>query len=184
VSGYEWYHVLDDFLQRKTAMAIEQQQLRYRHLQSGKKPRCRAGRVLPPFRMSPVARPWPFMSHWQACINSRSRNKRAAFLFLLWGDKQADLAADRRSGAGDDTRIGLVEPGLQEGVRRTSRGGRADQLAEMPMSTAPRRSFSIRTQDRSSTPFMIGVNEVVSGANPAKIAMTNAAEKANAAIRG
>src|SRR5437879_13083118 len=26
----------------------------------------------------------PFMSHWQACINSRSRHKRAAFLFLLW----------------------------------------------------------------------------------------------------
>jgi multiple sugar transport system substrate-binding protein len=31
---------------------------------------------------------------------------------------------------------------------------------------------------------MIGVNEVVSGAIPAKIAMTSAAEKANAAIRG
>jgi multiple sugar transport system substrate-binding protein len=28
--------------------------------------------------------PVPFMSHWQACINSKSRNKRAAFLFLLW----------------------------------------------------------------------------------------------------
>ena len=26
----------------------------------------------------------PFMSHWQACINAKSRNKRAAFLFLLW----------------------------------------------------------------------------------------------------
>jgi len=32
--------------------------------------------------------------------------------------------------------------------------------------------------------FMIGVNEVVSGAKPAKSAMTAAAEKANAAIRG
>jgi multiple sugar transport system substrate-binding protein len=32
--------------------------------------------------------------------------------------------------------------------------------------------------------FMIGVNEVVSGAKSAKIAMTAAAEKANAAIRG
>jgi multiple sugar transport system substrate-binding protein len=32
--------------------------------------------------------------------------------------------------------------------------------------------------------FMIGVNEVVSGARSAKIAMTNAADKANAAIRG
>ena len=32
--------------------------------------------------------------------------------------------------------------------------------------------------------FMIGVNEVVSGANTAKVAMTNAAAKANAAIRG
>ena len=32
--------------------------------------------------------------------------------------------------------------------------------------------------------FMIGVNEVVSGAKPAKSAMTAAAEKANAVIRG
>jgi multiple sugar transport system substrate-binding protein len=32
--------------------------------------------------------------------------------------------------------------------------------------------------------FMIGVNEVVSGAKSAKNAMTAAAEKANAAIRG
>jgi multiple sugar transport system substrate-binding protein len=31
---------------------------------------------------------------------------------------------------------------------------------------------------------MIGVNEVVSGAKPAKIAMTSAAAKANAVIRG
>jgi multiple sugar transport system substrate-binding protein len=31
---------------------------------------------------------------------------------------------------------------------------------------------------------MVGVNEVVIGAKPAKIAMVNAAEKANAAIRG
>ena len=31
---------------------------------------------------------------------------------------------------------------------------------------------------------MIGVNEVVTGAKSAKIAMTYAAEKANAAIRG
>jgi multiple sugar transport system substrate-binding protein len=32
--------------------------------------------------------------------------------------------------------------------------------------------------------FMIGVNEVVNGARPAKEAMTGAAERANAAIRG
>ena len=32
--------------------------------------------------------------------------------------------------------------------------------------------------------FMIGVNDVVSGAKPAKTAMTEAAEKANASIRG
>jgi multiple sugar transport system substrate-binding protein len=32
--------------------------------------------------------------------------------------------------------------------------------------------------------FMIGVNEVVTEAKPAKIAMISAAEKANAAIRG
>ncbi|XSC47279.1 ABC transporter substrate-binding protein [Bradyrhizobium sp. RDT10] len=128
VGGYEWYHVLDDFLQRKTAIAIDSSNFAT-DISNPAKSHVARQAVFAAFPHVAGRTSVPFMSHWQACINFRSRNKRAAFVSAV-GDKQADLDADRRSGTGDDTGVGLVERGLQEGVRRTSRGGGADQLAE------------------------------------------------------
>ena len=106
-----------------------QQQLRYRHLQSGEKPGCQPGRVC---RLSASRRSHVRALHVAlAGVHQFQVTKQAGgFPVSAVGDKQADLAADRRSGAGDDTRVGLVERGLQEGVRRTSRGGGTDQFAE------------------------------------------------------
>ena len=106
-----------------------QQQLRYRHLQSSEKPRCQAGRVC---RLSTSPRSRIRALHVAlAGVHQFQVTKQAGgFPVSAVGDKQADLAADRRSGAGDDTRVGLVERGLQEGVRRAGRGGGTDQLAK------------------------------------------------------
>ena len=106
-----------------------QQQLRHRHLQSSEKPSCQAGHVC---CLSASPRSHVRALHVAlAGVHQFQVTKQAGgFPVSAVGDKQADLAADRRSGAGDDTRIGLVERGLQEGVRRTSRGGGTDQLAE------------------------------------------------------
>ena len=106
-----------------------QQQLRYRHLQSSQKHRCYAGRVC---RLSACRRSHVRALHVAlAGVHQFQVTKQAGgFPVSAVGDKQADLDADRRSGAGDDTPIGLVERGLQERVRRPSRGGGADQPAE------------------------------------------------------
>src|ERR1700730_8101028 len=83
VGSYEWYHVLDDFLQGRTAMAIAS-----RHyatdISNPASSRVTKQAEFAAFPHLPGRTPVPFMSHWQACINSKSRNKRAAFLFLLW----------------------------------------------------------------------------------------------------
>ena len=106
-----------------------QQQLRYRHLQSSEEPSCPAGHVC---RLSASRRSHVRAVHVAlAGVHQFQVTKQAGgFPVSAVGDKQADLDADRRSRAGDDTRVGLVERGLQEGVRRTSRGGGADQFAE------------------------------------------------------
>jgi len=121
------------------------------------------------------------MSHWQACINFQITKQAGGLPVSAVGDKQANLDADRRSRAGDDTTIGLVERGLQAGVRRTSRGGGADNLQECRCRASEGYTFPSAIETHPG-PFMIGVNEVVSGAKPAKDAMTAAAAKANAAI--
>ena len=129
VSGYEWYHVLDDFLQRRTAMAIDSSNFATDISNPAKSQRCQPGHVC---RLSASPRSRIRALHVAlAGVHQFQVTKQAGgFPVSAVGDEQADLAADRRSGAGDDTRVGLVERGLQEGVRRTSRGGGADQLAK------------------------------------------------------
>ena len=58
VSGYEWYHVLDDFLQRRTAMAIDSSNFAT-DISNPAKSHVAGRPCLPPFHISPVARPSP-----------------------------------------------------------------------------------------------------------------------------
>ena len=129
VSGYEWYHVLDDFLQRKTAMAIDSSNFATDISNPAKSQVAKPGHVC---CLSASPRSHVRALHVAlAGVHQFQITKQAGGLPVsAVGDKQADLDADRRSRAGDDTRVGLVERGLQEGVRRTSRGGGTDQPAE------------------------------------------------------
>lgn len=81
VGSYEWDHVLDDFLQGRTA-AMDSSVLA-RDISDPAKSRVAKQAEFATFPHVAGRGPVPFMSHWQACINSKSRNKRAAFLFLL-----------------------------------------------------------------------------------------------------
>ena len=129
VGNYEWYHVLDDFLQARTAMAIDSSNFAT-DISNPAKSRVAMHAGFAAFPHVAGRAPVPFMSHWQACINAKSRNKRAAFLFLLWATSKPNLAADRRGGAGNDARVGLVQRGLQARIRRAGCGGSPDQLAK------------------------------------------------------
>jgi multiple sugar transport system substrate-binding protein len=127
--------------------------------------------------------PVPFMSHWQACINSKSRNKRAAFLFLLWAtSKPTSLQT---------AAVGLATTRLSawsSEAFKTAFGPQAATAALTNLQNADvdrAKAILFHPQSRPiQDAFMIGVNEVVSRAKSAKSAMTAAAETANSAIRG
>src|SRR5262249_36931590 len=122
--------------------------------------------------------PVPFMSHWQACINSKSRNKRPAFLFLLWATSKPTSLQAAAAGLAT-TRVSAWS---SEGFKKAF-GAQAAEAALTNLQNADvERAKAILFHPQSRPildAFMIGVNEVVSGAKPAKTAMTAAAEKAN-----
>jgi multiple sugar transport system substrate-binding protein len=182
VSGYEWYHVLDDFLQRKTAMAIDSSNFAT-DISNPAKSHVTGRAVFAAFPHLPGRASVPFMSHWQACINSRSRNKRAAFLFLLWATSKPTSLRTAAAGLAT-TRVSAWS---SEGFRKAF-GAQAAEAALTNLQNADVDRAKAVLFHPFSRPildaFMIGVNEVVTGAKPAKVAMTYAAEKANAAIRG
>jgi multiple sugar transport system substrate-binding protein len=182
VSGYEWYHVLDDFLQRRTAMAIDSSNFAT-DISNPEKSHVAGKAMFATFPHVVGRTSVPFMSHWQACINSRSRNKRAAFLFLLWATSKP--TSMRTAAAGLATT--RVSAWSSEGFKKAF-GAQAAEAALTNLQNADVDRAKAILFHPLSRPildaFMIGVNEVVSGASPAKVAMTNAAAKANAAIRG
>ena len=182
VSGYEWYHVLDDFLQRRTAMAIDSSNFAT-DISNPTKSQVASQAMFAAFPHLPGRASVPFMSHWQACINSKSRNKRAAFLFLLWATSKPTSLQTAAAGLAT-TRVSAWS---SEGFKKAF-GAQAAEAALTNLQNADvERAKAILFHPQSRPildAFMIGVNEVVSGARPAKIAMTDAAEKANAAIRG
>jgi multiple sugar transport system substrate-binding protein len=182
VSGYEWYHVLDDFLQRRTVMAIDSSNFAT-DISNPAKSHVAGQAVFAAFPHVAGRTSVPFMSHWQACINSRSRNKRAAFLFLLWATSKP--TSMRAAAAGLATT--RVSAWSSEGFKKAF-GAQAAEAALTNLQNADVERAKAVLFHPQSRPildaFMIGVNEVVTGARPAKVAMTNAAEKANAVIRG
>src|SRR5947207_2878741 len=182
IGGYEWYHVLDDFLQGRTAMAIDSSNFAT-DISNPAKSQVADKAVFAAFPHLAGRTSVPFMSHWQACINSRSRNKRAAFLFLLWATSKPTSLRTAAAGLAT-TRVSAWS---SEDFKKAF-GAQAAEAALTNLQNADVERAKAILFHRQSRPildaFMIGVNEVVSGARPAKIAMTNAAEKANAAIRG
>jgi hypothetical protein len=79
-----------------------------------------------------------------------------------------------------------TEPGLK--MPKTGSFGKQSRAGSSPKETAPTAPGGLRLgppfpRVAKRKAFMIGVNEVVSGAKSAKSAMTAAAEKANAVSR-
>jgi multiple sugar transport system substrate-binding protein len=182
VGSYEWYHVLNDFLQGRTAMAIDSSVLA-RDISDPAKSRVanRAGFAAFPHLDGRAG--IPFMSHWQACINAKSRNKRAAFLFLLWATSRptslrtaaAGLATTRLSAWSSEAFMQAFGPQAAAATLTNLQNADVDRA----------KAILFHPQSRPiQDAFMIGVNEVVSGTKSAKDAMTAATEKANVAIRG
>ena len=182
VGSYEWYNVLDDFSQGRTAMAIDSSVLAT-DISNPAKSKVAQQAAFAAFPHLDGHAAAPFMSHWQACINARSRNKRAAFLFLLWATSKPTSLQTAAAGLAT-TRLSAWS---SEGFKKAF-GPQAAEAALTNLQNADvDRSKAILFHPQSrpiQDAFMIGVNEVVSGAKSAQTAMTAAADKANAAIRG
>ena len=181
VGSYEWQQVLNDFVQAKTAMAIDSSVLAS-DISDPAKSRVAKQAEFAAFPHVAGRQSVPFMSHWQACISSKSPSKRAAFLFLLWATSKPISLQTAAAGLAT-TRVSAwsSEPfkkafGQQAGAAALTNLQNADVERAKAILFHPQ---SRPIQDA----FMIGVNEVVSGTRSAKDAMTAAAEKANAAIR-
>jgi multiple sugar transport system substrate-binding protein len=182
VISYEWYQVLDDFLQGRTAMAIDSSNFAT-DISNPAKSRVAKQAEFAVFPHLTGREPVPYMSHWQACINSKSQNKKAAFLFLQWATSKptslqtaaAGLATTRVSAWSSDAFKNAFGAQAAEAAVTNLQHGDVDRA----------KAILFHPQSRLiQDAFMIGVNEVVSGARSAKDAMTAAAETANAAIRG
>ena len=182
IGNYEWYNVLDDFLQARTALAIDSSNFAT-DISNPAKSRVARQAEFAAFPHLASRAPVPFMSHWQACINAKSRNKRAAFLFLLWATSKPTSLQTAAAGLAT-TRVSAWS---SEGFKKAF-GAQAAEAALTNLQNADvdrAKAILFHPQSRPILDaFMIGVNEVVSGTNSAKAAMTAAAEKANAAIRG
>jgi len=123
------------------------------------------------------------MLHWLACINAKSRNKRPAFLFLLWATSKPTSLQTAAGGLATTRLSAWSSDGF-----KTAFGAQAAAAALTNLQNADVNRAKAIFFHRQSRPiqdaFMIGVNEVISGAKSAKSAMMAAADKANAAIRG
>ena len=182
VGSYEWYQVLDDFLQGRTAMAIDSSNFAT-DISNPAKSHVAKQAGFAAFPHLPGRSPVPFMSHWQACINSKSRNKQAAFLLLQWATSKPTSLQTAAAGLATTRLSAWSSEAFKNAFGRQAAGAALTNLQNADVDRAKAILFHPQSRPILDV-FMIAVNEVVSGARPAKDAMTAAAEKANAAIRG
>jgi multiple sugar transport system substrate-binding protein len=182
VGSYEWYHVLNDFVQSRTAMAIDSSVLA-RDISDPAKSRVANQAAFAAFPHLEGRAAVPFMSHWQACINAKSRNKRAAFLFLIWATSKPTSLQTAAAGLATTRVSAWSSDGFKKAFGTQAAAAALTNLQNADVDRAKAILFHPQSRPIQDA-FMIGVNEVVTGAKSAKSAMTTAAEKANAAIRG
>jgi multiple sugar transport system substrate-binding protein len=182
VGSYEWYNVLDDFVQARTAMAIDSSVLAT-DISNPTRSRVARQAAFAAFPHVDGRPSVPFMSHWQACINAKSRNKRAAFLFLLWATSKPTSLQTAATGLATTRLSAWSSEGFKKAFGPQAAAAALTNLQNADVDRAKAILFHPQSRPLQDA-FMIGVNEVVSGAKSAKSAMTAAAEKANAVIRG
>src|SRR5258708_14059701 len=127
--------------------------------------------------------PVPFMSHWKACINAKSRNKRAAFLFLLWAKSKPTSLQAAAGGLGTTRLSAWSSEDFKKAFGPQAAAAALTNLQNADVDRAKAILFHPQSRPIQDA-FMIGVNEVVSGAKSAKTAMTAAAEKPHPALPG
>jgi multiple sugar transport system substrate-binding protein len=181
VGTYEWYEVLNDFMQGSAAMAIDSSNFAT-DISNPKKSRVSGKTAFAVFPHAGDRPSIPMMSHWQACINAKSEHKKAAFLFLLWATSKPTSLQTSAAGLATTRVSAWSSPGFKKAFGEQAAAAALTNLQNANAELAKAILFHPQSSAIQDA-FMIGVNEVISGTKPAKDAMTAAAAKANAAIR-
>ena len=182
VGTYEWYEVLNDFLQGATAMAIDSSNFAT-DISNPSKSRVAKDAGFGVFPHLDGKTPVPMVSCWQACINAKSANKKASFLFMLWATSKPTSLQTSAVGLATTRVSAWSSDGFKKAFGVEAAGAALTNLQDGNAELAKAILFHPQSSAIQDA-FMIGVNEVVSGTKSAKDAMTEAAAKANAAIRG
>jgi multiple sugar transport system substrate-binding protein len=182
VGTYEWYEVLNDFMQGSTAIAIDSSNFAT-DISNPAKSRVAGKADFAVFPHTGNLPSVPMMSHWQACINAKSEHKKAAFLFLLWATSKPTSLQTSAAGLATTRVSAWSSPGFKKAFGEQAAAAALTNLQNANVDLAKAILFHPQSSAIQDA-FMIGVNKVVSGTASAKEAMTEAAAKANAAIRG
>jgi multiple sugar transport system substrate-binding protein len=182
VGTYDWYKVLNDVLQGRTAMAIDSSNFATDISNPAESLMARQA-TFAAIPHLPDRPPSLMMLPWQACINAKSRNKKAAFLFLLWATSKPTSLKAAAAGLATTRASAWSSEGFKKAFGAQAAAAAITNLQYVDVGRAKAILFHQRSSDILDA-FMIGVNEAVSGRKSSQDAMTAAARMANAEIRG
>ncbi|TKT76275.1 extracellular solute-binding protein [Aquamicrobium sp. LC103] len=181
VSNYDWYEALNDFMQGASAITSDTSNFAT-DISNPQKSKVAADAGFALFPTTGSRPAIPNMSCWQAAVNSKSNNKEAAFLFLLWATSKATSLQTSARGLAT-TRVSAWE---SEGFR-SAFGQEAAQAALANLHNADA-ELAKRARFHPQSPqilneLAVGVSLALSGSETAEKAMKDAAAKANAQLR-
>ena len=181
VGSYHWYECLNDFMTEAVAIGCDSSNFAT-DIANPEKSLVAGNAVygaMPSAGSNPAkANMW----HWMAGINSRSEQKAAAWLFLQWVTSKPTSA--------QSAAVGLATPRASAWASNGFKEAFGEQAAEAALANLKGADGDVMKacwfhpqSGEILEPFGIAINEVVTGTKDAETAMTEAAAKANAAIR-
>ncbi|SEG69375.1 ABC transporter substrate-binding protein [Bosea lathyri] len=181
VSNYDWYEALGDFMQGAAAMTSDTSNFAT-DISNPTKSKVSAQAQFAGMPTAGDKPSRPNMSCWQAAVNAKSRNKNAAFLFMIWATSKATSLQTSARGLAT-TRASAWE---SDGFKKAF-GPQAAEAAVLNLKNADA-DLAKRVRFHPQSPqilneLAVGVSLALSGSESAASAMKKAAAKANAALR-
>ncbi|WP_102225672.1 ABC transporter substrate-binding protein [Acidimangrovimonas sediminis] len=181
VGSYDWYEVLNDFTQGAAAIATDSSNFATT-IGDRKKSRL-AGKTTFSSLVSDGVHPsTPYMSCWQACINSKSRNKKAAFLFMLWATSKPTAALTSAAGLATTRSSAWKSDAFRKAFGAEAAGAALHSLSTADVTRSKEILFHPQAPMIFDA-FAVATNEIVTSGTSAKDALTRAADRANRSIR-
>lgn len=181
VSNYDWYEALSDFMQGAAAITSDSSNFAT-DISNPTKSKVAGATIFAKFPSTGKLPSKPNMSCWQAAINSKSKNKDAAFLFMIWATSKATSLQTAGRGLAT-TRVSAWESdGFKKAFGADAAQAALANLQNADADVAKRARFHPQSPQILNE-LAVGVSLVLSGKETAPVAMKAAAAKANAAIR-